>query len=112
MPHTHTHKRALIGFNPQTAHRPLTAEHVANEPNVPPIQFTYKQVDKAVRNLHNIRAPGSLPEDNRIIKAIVRHGGLHAVTDGVVNACVCDQGHPLAHDILAGTVCAGRMAKW
>ena len=110
-PRRRSSQRALIDFNPQTAHRPLTAEHVRDEPGVKPIQFTYKQVEKAGRNLHDIRAPGSLPEDNRIIKAVLRHGGLHAVTDGIINASARDQGHPLARDILAGAVRAGLMAK-
>lgn len=92
-------KRALIGFNPQTPHRELTPEHVADEPGHAPIQFTAKLVQKAAAQLRDLRAPGTLPQDNRIIKAIIRQPrGLKAVTEWA-NAVAADQGGATARDL-------------
>ena len=109
-PKKHDSKRALIGLNPQRAHKPLTGAHVANKPGVAAIQFTPAQVDKAARNLRDIKAAGTLPEDNRLIKCLVKHGGCSAVTTWI-NATCRDEGHPIARDLLAGAVRAALNAK-
>ena len=103
-------KRALINLNPQDAPRVLTDADVADEPGVEPIQFSYKVVDAAARKLRDIKAPGTLPEDNRIIKMIICHGGLHAVT-GWLCAVARDQVHPIAKEMLAGACRAGLNQK-
>jgi hypothetical protein len=51
-----------------------------------------------------------LPEDNRIIKAIVHHGGLHHVTKWL-NAIAADAVHPIAREMLAGACRAALIAK-
>ena len=103
-------KRALIGFNSQRPHRELTAEHVADEPGTAPISFTNQQVERASSGLHDIRAAGTLPEDNRIIKAIMRQGGLHPVT-AWMNQIACDKAHPILRDLLGGALRAALTAK-
>ena len=103
-------RRALIGFNNQTPRRTLTPAHVANEPGKALIQFKPTLVDRAVRRLRDIKAAGTLPEDNRIIKMIVAHGGLHHVTKWI-NAACRDELHPSFAELIAGAVRAGLLQK-
>jgi hypothetical protein len=58
----------------------LAGLDVADEPGTAPIQFTERQVTRAAEGLHDLKAPGTLPEDNRLIKMLVRHGGAAAIT--------------------------------
>jgi len=104
-------KCALIGLNPQGDGRPpLTEADVADEPGHAPLQVSPQLVAKAAAGLHDIRAAGSLPEDNRILKAVAIHGGLTALT-AMVNACCRDVGSDRSRDMLAGAVRAGLLQK-
>ena len=103
-------QRALIGFNAQVPHRALTPADVADEPGVAPITFKAAQVKKAAARLHDLKAPGTLPQDNRHIKALMRHGALPYVTKWI-NAVVSDRAHPIVRDLLAGAVRAALTAK-
>ena len=103
--------RALIAFNNQRPLRTLTPEHMADEPNVTPVSFTAAQVKKVGMGLRDISAAGTLPQDNRLIKMALRHGGLEPIT-GWFNSSVCrDRAHPLARDIIAGGRRAALIAK-
>ena len=88
----------------------LTADDVADEPGTPPLQVTSTTVAKVLRSLPDIRAPGTLPEDNRVLKAIEQHGGVHGLT-GMVNACLRDVGHERTRDMLAGHVRSALLQK-
>ena len=93
-PRDPTSKRALIGFNSQEPIAELTDADTADEPGVAPLQFSTKRVWAASRQLRDIKAAGTLPEDNRIIKDICEYGGLHPVAR--------DEVHPDIKDMLAG----------
>ena len=104
-------KCALINLNPQCDGRPpLTDADVADEPGHAPLQLKQALVAKVVAGLPDLRAPGTLPEDNRIIKLVGAHGGLAALTT-LVNACCRDAGSARSREILAGAVRAGLLQK-
>ena len=103
-------QRHCVGFNKQVPHKVLTAEHVADHDKVPAIQFTVKQVVDAGRGIHDLRAPGTLPEDNRLLKMILKQGGAPHVTMWI-NAVARDKVHPIIRNILAGGVRAALIAK-
>ena len=109
-PRTDAAKCTLINLNPQDDGRPLTDAHVADEPGQAPLQVKQSLVAKVASNLPKIRAPGSLPEDNRIITLVASHGGLIGLT-AMVNACCRDEGSARSRDILAGAVRAGLLQK-
>jgi hypothetical protein len=88
----------------------ITPADTADEPGHAPIQFKPSAVARAARGLSDIKAAGTLPEDNRIIKMIIEHGGLHYVT-AWVNAACRDELHPLFGELLAGAVRAGLLQK-
>ncbi|KOO53540.1 hypothetical protein Ctob_016430, partial [Chrysochromulina tobinii] len=103
-------KRALIALNPQTTPRPLTAADVADEPGKAPLRATARDIEKAARGLRDICASGTLPMDNRVIKAMLRHGALQSTTTWV-NAVLSDTAHPIFHSVLAGATRAGLLQK-
>ena len=104
-------RQKLADLNRQKANKPLTAEHFSLPPGgQKPISFSANDVKKAGRGLSDLKAAGSMPEDNRIIKCILECGGLKAVTCWM-NEIACDRAHPLARDILAGSIRAALIAK-
>ena len=109
-PHLPSSKKALIGLTPQHVRDPLTAADVADEPGVAPVRIPKKVVDSCARRLPDIRATGTLPEDNRIIKAVAKHGGLSALHK-LVNTVCSDRADARARDILAENVRAGLLQK-
>ena len=109
-PRLDSSKCTLINLNPQDDGRPLTDAHVANEPRHAPLQVKQSLVAKVASSLPKIRAPGSLPEDNRIITLVASHGGLVGLT-AMVNACCRDVSSARSRDILAGAVRAGLLQK-
>ena len=103
--------RALIAFNNQVPLRQLTPEIMQDEPGVEIISFTTAQVKKVGMGLGDLRAAGTLPQDNRLIKMVLRHGGLEPIT-GWFNSSICrDRAHPLARDLIAGGRRAALIAK-
>ena len=109
-PHTIESMRAVIAFTPQRPFRPLTADDVADVPGQQPLQFTQRQVEHAAAAQHDLKAPGTLPQDNRIIKMLVRRGGARPIT-AWMNSVAAGVAHPIAADLLAGAVRAALLAK-
>jgi len=92
--------KALVGLYRQVAAHPLQPEDVANEPGYAPVQVTAKLVRDAALHLHDIKAPGTLPQDNRLIKAVIRTGGLNSVTGWINAVCRCPESvHPFIREM-------------
>ena len=103
-------KVALIDFNAQQPYRKLTDADVADEPGATPIHFSTAVVLKAAKATKDIRASGDLPEDNRVMKCLIRHGGLGPITKWI-NETARDRAHPTVRDMLAGACRSCLIAK-
>ena len=77
------------------------AADVADEPGVAPIQFTLKDLEAAIPAIHDIRAPGTLPIDNRTLKVVLRNGGAPHVLKWL-NAICRDECDALPRNLIAG----------
>jgi hypothetical protein len=110
-PRSREAKRTIIHHHPQVPHRPLTPAITADAPGVAPLSFTTHHVTRAAKSLSDLKAPGTLPEDNRIIKAIVAHGGAHAVASWT-SSVAADRAHPIARDLLAGAARSALVGKF
>eukprot|EP00966_Prymnesium_polylepis_P208604 4832975-Prymnesium_polylepis.1 len=108
--HTDDNKRARINLNPQFTDQPLLPADVVDEPGVAPLQVTQRLVGNVIAKTPDIRAPGTLPQEHRIIKALVRHGALPHITKWT-NAVLSGRVHPRARDLLAGHLRAGLLQK-
>jgi hypothetical protein len=103
-------KRAVIAFNTQRPHRPLTAADVADEPGYDAIQCTQRQVEHEAAALHDLKAPGTLPQDNRLLKMLIRHGAAKPITTWI-NSVLRGVAHAIAAALLAGAIRAALLAK-
>jgi hypothetical protein len=103
-------QRALVGLNHQRQPRPLTADDVRDEPGVKPIQFTLRELLAAERSMPDIRANGTLPLDNRVLRMTLRHGSAPHIL-AWINAICRDECPDIARDMLAGARRSALMRK-
>jgi len=80
-------QQALINLCPHQHANPLGDADTADEPGTAPLEIQRKAFNTVMEGLTDLRAPGTMPEDNRILKAIYAHGGADGLFKGVHALC-------------------------